>query len=112
MRSKLTRHDFGLDTPRGEWLLGARCAQSDVDMDWWTGGREQGLARHVCWMHCPVRVQCQADTPTNPDHRRGTVYGGFAYNFGGKLVADQPGVLRCPLCLPAQQRRELAEAAR
>jgi hypothetical protein len=108
--SRMSRTAYGLESPRDEWSMGARCAESDVDMNWWTGGQEQGLARHVCWMHCPVREQCERDTPPERSRRRGTVWGGHVYNDHGRLAAIQPGVTRCPLCLPAEQRRELTEA--
>ena len=94
------------------WADRAACsrANGDVDPDWWwpppgQAGAAAQLAVHVCWAHCPVRRQCDADGP--PLHpciqggRRYVTVSGVGYQTA---VAKSPvpgSSVGCPYCREA-----------
>lgn len=82
----------------GPWINQGTCRAPDVDPDWWSEAQHQGLARHICRSHCPVRAECAQWARTTSWH--GNVVGGELRHKGGTPSTWQPVITRagCPRC--------------
>lgn len=49
-----------------EWREHRRCAEPDVDPDWWTEERLHGRGAHECRRHCHVQADCKAEQLRDP----------------------------------------------
>lgn len=100
----MPRSAWGLSTPSDlPWQARARCAQPDVDPDWWSadGQFSQARAVHECVRHCPVRTECEANVAEDPLNVAGTIRAGVLY-VGGRSdprpAAHQPPESSCGWC--------------
>ena len=59
------------------WVTQARCAQPDVNPDWWSSGTDtdRSLASHICRRHCPALQPCREEALDVKPH--GVVQGGL-----------------------------------
>jgi len=86
----------------GDWITRAACRHRAVNPDWWTEPGQQGLGRHICRSHCPVKAACAAWAAGGSWY--GAVVGGELRQDDGQPSNWQPALTRagCPTCgIPA-----------
>lgn len=88
-----------LDDRTPTWMRHAVCRQPDVHPDWWGEPHAQGLARHICMRHCPVRIHCGIWAATQP--WEAMVVGGVMRDRHGTTNwQPAPSNEGCPICRP------------